>query len=49
LGSEYVGVASVLCLVAWALVDGVVNLIVCHEWSGSAVDYWNNRELFLWS
>jgi len=49
LGGENVGVTSVFCLVAWALIDSSINLDGGWKWHGSAVHDWHDRELLLWS
>ena len=49
LGCEHVGVSSVFGLVDWALIDTLINLNSCWDLVSSAVDNWNNGELFLWS
>jgi hypothetical protein len=49
LGCEHVGVSSVFCLVDWALINTLINLDRCWDLVGSAIDNWDNRELFLWS
>jgi len=49
LGGENVGVTSVFCLVAWALIDSSINLGGSWELHSSAVHNWEDRELLLWS
>jgi hypothetical protein len=49
LSGENIGVTSVFCLVDWALIDTLINLLSGGKISGSAVDDWDDREKFLWS